>query len=79
MVPQENAPSETSASATEEEVSTFLQLEEEAKQFSKPGRECPVPKPTGVLGDLLGLSNRSTAEQSRREGEQVDASGRRGQ
>ncbi|KAL3464207.1 hypothetical protein BJX64DRAFT_255202 [Aspergillus heterothallicus] len=42
--------------ASEEEVSTFLQLEEEAALLSKPERECPVPKPTGMLGDLLGFS-----------------------
>ncbi|KAL2821602.1 putative alpha-1,3-mannosyltransferase [Aspergillus granulosus] len=35
--------------ASEEDVSTFLQLEEEAALLSKPGRECPVPKPTGIL------------------------------
>ncbi|KAL2840972.1 putative alpha-1,3-mannosyltransferase [Aspergillus pseudoustus] len=35
--------------ASEEEVSTFLQLEEEAALLSKPGRECPIPKPTGML------------------------------
>ncbi|KAL4890216.1 putative alpha-1,3-mannosyltransferase [Aspergillus ambiguus] len=35
--------------ASDEEVSTFLQLEEEAEKFAQTGRECPVPKPKGVL------------------------------
>ncbi|QRD84733.1 putative alpha-1,3-mannosyltransferase [Aspergillus flavus] len=34
---------------TPDEVSTFLQLEEEAERLAKAGRECPVPKPGGVL------------------------------
>lgn len=41
---------------TPDEVSTFLQLEEEAERLAKAGRECPVPKPGGVLGELLGFS-----------------------
>ncbi|KAB8235090.1 uncharacterized protein BDW43DRAFT_270852 [Aspergillus alliaceus] len=44
-----------------DEVSTFLQLEEEAAQLAKAGRECPVPKPRGVLGELLGFSNHKEA------------------
>lgn len=40
-----------------DEVSTFLQLEEEAERLANPGRECPVPKPRGVLGQLLGFSS----------------------
>ncbi|PYH96306.1 hypothetical protein BO71DRAFT_397220 [Aspergillus ellipticus CBS 707.79] len=43
--------------ATDEEVSTFLQLEEEAQRLAATGRECPVPKPKGVLGDLLGFTH----------------------
>jgi cytochrome c oxidase assembly factor 2 len=62
----------------DEEVSTFLQLEEESKLLSKPGRECPVPKPTGVLGDLLGFSNRTVAQAPQEEGQQSEASGQRG-
>ncbi|KAL4942560.1 hypothetical protein BDV06DRAFT_191909 [Aspergillus oleicola] len=58
---------ENSIPRPDDEVSTFLQLEEEAKQFSKTGRECPVPKPTGIIGDMLGFSNR-TPPQSPQEG-----------
>lgn len=39
----------------DEEVSTFLQMEEEAEKLSHINRECPVPKPKGVLGELLGF------------------------
>ncbi|KAL4931515.1 uncharacterized protein BDV17DRAFT_255861 [Aspergillus undulatus] len=71
MTQEENLlrPSSTSA---EDEISTFLQLEEESKQFSKTGRECPVPKPTGILGDMLGLSDRTPAQPSQGEGRQAD-------
>ncbi|KAE8348678.1 hypothetical protein BDV28DRAFT_142976 [Aspergillus coremiiformis] len=53
--PEGNTLSQTQQSS--DEVSTFLQLEEEAEQLAKAGRECPVPKPGGVLGQLLGFSN----------------------
>jgi hypothetical protein len=46
---------------TPDEVSTFLQLEEEAERLAKAGRECPVPKPGGVLGELLGFSHHKDA------------------
>ncbi|GIJ99894.1 hypothetical protein Aspvir_003907 [Aspergillus viridinutans] len=41
--------------SSDEEVSTFLQMEEEAERLANTGRECPVPKPKGVLGQLLGF------------------------
>ncbi|OJJ50944.1 hypothetical protein ASPZODRAFT_293089 [Penicilliopsis zonata CBS 506.65] len=45
----------TYPAATDEEVTSFLQMEEEAERLAKLGRECPVPKPSGMLGDLLGF------------------------
>jgi hypothetical protein len=39
----------------DEEVSTFLQMQEEAETLTHTNRECPVPKPKGVLGQLLGF------------------------
>ncbi|KAL4802278.1 hypothetical protein BDV18DRAFT_147194 [Aspergillus unguis] len=75
---EDNVLPKTPASATEEEVSTFLQLEEEAKQLSASGRECPVPKPTGIIGDLLGFSNRTAGQESRESGP-ADVGGQRGQ
>ncbi|PKY03607.1 hypothetical protein P168DRAFT_290776 [Aspergillus campestris IBT 28561] len=53
--------------APEDDVSTFLQLEEEAKQLSQTGRECPVPKPTGALGELLGFPSRKDTPQGQEE------------
>jgi cytochrome c oxidase assembly factor 2 len=41
--------------SSDEEVSTFLQMEEEAERLANTRRECPVPKPKGVLGELLGF------------------------
>ncbi|KAL3472947.1 hypothetical protein BJX99DRAFT_234423 [Aspergillus californicus] len=71
MAPQEN-PLPQTARATDDEVSTFLQLEEEAKRLSKPGRECPVPKPTGVIGTMLGFSNRAVPDTPREGSQQPD-------
>ena len=39
----------------DEEVSTFLQMKAEAEKLSHTNRECPVPKPKGVIGELLGF------------------------
>jgi hypothetical protein len=47
----------TPPGAVDEEVSTFFQMEEEAEKLARVGHECPVPKPKGVLGELLGFRN----------------------
>ncbi|KAH8705094.1 hypothetical protein BGW36DRAFT_366814 [Talaromyces proteolyticus] len=44
--------------SNDEEVSTFLQLEAEAESIGKLGHECPVPKPGGIVGKLLGFPNK---------------------
>lgn len=54
----------TPTPSTDEEVSTFLQMEAEAESMAKVGRECPVPKPRGIIGELLGFSNKNTTDQS---------------
>ncbi|PLB47293.1 hypothetical protein P170DRAFT_511922 [Aspergillus steynii IBT 23096] len=46
----------------DDEVSTFLQLEEEAERLAKTGRECPVPKPRGVIGELLGFPSQKDTQ-----------------
>ncbi|KAK1146088.1 hypothetical protein N8T08_003736 [Aspergillus melleus] len=46
----------------DDEVSTFLQLEEEAERLAKAGRECPVPKPGGVIGELFGFPPRKDTQ-----------------
>ncbi|KAL2864692.1 uncharacterized protein BJX67DRAFT_360581 [Aspergillus lucknowensis] len=74
----DNTPSRTPL-ATEEEVSTFIQLEEEAELLSKPGRECPVPKPTGVIGELLGFSKQSVVRAPEKESRQPGVDKQRGQ
>ncbi|KAL1990836.1 hypothetical protein VTN49DRAFT_5839 [Thermomyces lanuginosus] len=48
----------TLSSQEEEEVSTFLQMEAEAKEMAKLGRQCPVPKPRGIVGEWLGFTSR---------------------
>lgn len=53
----------SSSGAVDEEVSTFLQMEEEAEKLSHFSRECPVPKPKGILGEWLGFRNTRNNEQ----------------
>ncbi|KOS48793.1 hypothetical protein ACN38_g209 [Penicillium nordicum] len=48
-------PDQPIPAVADEEVSTFLQMEAEAEKLSHLNRECPVPKPKGVLGELLGF------------------------
>lgn len=52
----------TPSGAMDEEVSTFFQMEEEAEKLTHVGHECPVPKPKGVLGELLGFRNARGSE-----------------
>ncbi|EEP80411.1 predicted protein [Uncinocarpus reesii 1704] len=33
----------------------FRHMDEEAKRLRKVGRECPVPKPKGIVGQMLGF------------------------
>ena len=39
----------------EDEAALFRQFQEEAKMLEKEAHECPVPKPGGLLGRLLGF------------------------
>ncbi|KAJ5098467.1 hypothetical protein N7532_005468 [Penicillium argentinense] len=41
----------------DEEVSTFFQMEAEAQKLTQANHECPIPKPKGILGELLGFRN----------------------
>ncbi|KAJ5952183.1 uncharacterized protein N7479_010596 [Penicillium vulpinum] len=53
-VPEGSQPGQATP-VVDEEVSTFLQMEKEAEELSHINRECPVPKPKGVIGELLGF------------------------
>ncbi|KAJ5636173.1 uncharacterized protein N7484_009486 [Penicillium longicatenatum] len=53
----------TPSNAADEEVTTFFQMEEEAEKLAHIGHECPVPKPKGVLGELLGFQKARGSEQ----------------
>jgi len=67
MLDRENTSFPTTQPA-DEEVSTFFQMEAEAEKLEHVRRQCPVPKPSGVLGDLLGFSNqKDTSQQQGRE------------
>lgn len=50
----------------DEEVSTFFQMEAEAEKLSHTRRECPVPKPSGLLGELMGFTDRGNGSQQQR-------------
>lgn len=67
MLDRENTPY-TAPQPADEEVSTFFQMEAEAEKLEHVRRQCPVPKPSGVLGDLLGFSDqKGTSQQQGRE------------
>ncbi|EER25025.1 hypothetical protein D8B26_007615 [Coccidioides posadasii str. Silveira] len=36
----------------------FRHMDAEARRLTKMGRECPVPKPKGIVGQILGLDAR---------------------
>ncbi|KAJ5945816.1 hypothetical protein N7454_002655 [Penicillium verhagenii] len=56
----------TPSGTADEEVTTFFQTEEEAEKLTYSiGHECPVPKPKGVIGELLGFHNARGSEQHR--------------
>lgn len=60
-----SSPGSTSNSApsADEEVSTFLQMEDEARRLATVvGRECPVPKPGGRIGEWLGFKREGVAQ-----------------
>lgn len=40
-----------------EEAAEFRHMEEEAKRLAKLNRECPIPKPGGVIGSILGFGH----------------------
>lgn len=42
----------------DDEIARFRQMEEEAKRMAKIRRECPVPKPGGVIGEILGFKSK---------------------
>ena len=43
----------------EEEAEALLVLAEQRKRLEKKGHECPIPKPGGIVGEVLGLGNRT--------------------
>src|SRR5699024_11704100 len=51
------------SAAADEEVLAFMQLQQEANRLEHTRRECPVPKPRGKLGELLGFKNYEDGQQ----------------
>ena len=41
----------------QQEAILFQQMQEEAIRLDVKGRECPIPKPTGILGQMLGFED----------------------
>lgn len=74
-LPKENDILKGATDSTAEEVSAFYQMEEEAQSLAQIGRECPVPKPRGIVGQLLGFSsNNNNKPEDQREQTQTLAS-----
>ncbi|KAI5284001.1 hypothetical protein KEM55_001258, partial [Ascosphaera atra] len=42
-----------------DEIANFRQLQAEDKAKTQAGRECPIPKPKGVIGRLLGFEEQN--------------------
>jgi hypothetical protein len=51
----------TQSKNLEEEAALFRELQREEEVLEKEARECPVPKPTGLIGRLLGFEERRVA------------------
>jgi cytochrome c oxidase assembly factor 2 len=47
-----------------DDAAEFRYMQDEAKRLSKMNRECPVPKPRGILGDILGFDRNQSAKRS---------------
>ena len=48
-----------------EEAALFQELQREAEALEKEARECPVPKPRGVIGRLLGFEEEDRFKQEK--------------
>lgn len=48
----------TQSKDLEEEAALFRDLQREAEALEREARECPVPKPTGIIGRLLGFEDK---------------------
>lgn len=70
-----------SSEDTDEEIMNILRMEQEAELMAEKARECPVPKPKGLIGELLGFKGGERVRRGRREGKgkrsQSDLSGDR--
>ena len=52
----------------EDAAALFRQFQQEAEMLEREARECPVPKPGGVLGRLLGFQKKPEDEDGARGG-----------
>jgi len=50
---------------SEEDRALFQQLEEESKVLQREARECPVPKPRGWVGRMLGFDGQASEKASK--------------
>jgi len=57
--PSDKAGGSEHAQEIDDEIARFRQMEEEAKRMANIRRECPVPKPGGVIGEILGFKSNS--------------------
>lgn len=52
-----------SSRSLQDEAELFRQLQQEAEILEKQARECPVPKPTGWIGRVLGFEGQQQHSQ----------------
>lgn len=54
----------TARQLEDDHASEFQRREEEARRLEKIGRECPVPKPGGLIGQVFGFNADKGSEKS---------------
>jgi hypothetical protein len=62
---QSSTPQSKSSRSLQDEAELFKMLQKEAETVEKEARECPVPKPRGFVGRILGFEEQKAVEVSK--------------
>jgi hypothetical protein len=62
---QSSTPQSKSSRSLHDEAELFKMLQKEAETVEKEARECPVPKPRGFVGRILGFEEQNAVEVSK--------------
>jgi hypothetical protein len=60
-----STPQSKSSRSLQDEAELFKMLQKEAETVEKEARECPVPKPRGLVGRILGFEEQKAVEVSK--------------